>query len=157
MKQVVIGESGVGKSIVCVKNAILNYRGKVILINEKNSLDYLGLDQTDFETVQIEDIKKISSFKKLQVVTHSMTGPIPKKSKEMLLGFIKNYMQDENTLMVIEETANIAPECVRSLMTQNIKADLLLTFQSEEQFTACYGGELNMLDKMRCITTLTWV
>ena len=41
MKQIIIGKSGVGKSRICVRNAVLNYSGKVILVNSYDATEYL--------------------------------------------------------------------------------------------------------------------
>lgn len=153
MKQIIIGKSGIGKSRICVRNAILNYSGKVILVNSYDATEYLGLDKIGLTTVLLENINEINDFEKLQVNTHCIQGGIG-ESKELICNFIKKHIYDENTLLIIEETSNIAPECVPLIMSaKNLKADVIMIFQSEEQFELCHGDKVNMED---CIKTLSW-
>lgn len=154
MKQIIIGKCGVGKSKICVKNAVMNYSGKVILINSHDATEYLELDKIGLTTVLLENASEINDFEKVQVDTHCRTNSMSKESKELLHDFIKKHMDDENTLLIIEETANIAPECVHPIMSaKNLKADVIMLFQSEAQFKMCYGDKLNMDE---CIKTLYW-
>lgn len=145
MKQIIIGKSGVGKSRICVRNAVLNYSGKVILVNSYDAAEYLGLDKIGLATVLLENISEINDFEKIQVDTHCNICSMSKESKELVCDFIKKHIDDENTLLIIEETSNIAPECVNLIMSaKNLKVDVIMIFQSEEQLKMCSGDKINM-------------
>lgn len=144
MKQIIIGKCGVGKSKNCVRNAIFNYSGKVIFVNSYDATEYLELDKIGLTTVLLENVSEINDYEKIQVDTHCKQGHTG-ESKELICNFIKKHIDDENTLLIIEDTSNIAPECVPLIMSaKNIKADVIMIFQSEEQFKLCYGDKINM-------------
>ena len=162
---IMVGKSGTGKSKHIAK-MIKHFNGKCILLDSKDTREYLGLEDT-MTILHAEDIEKMKDFKKILILCEDMEK-LEEDKKMKLAWFLLENMIDISVMTIVDESANIMPKFIFSIFDKfwsshktgmiikqekenylagNQGSNIFLVMQSLEQLEKVTGTQILCCDK----------
>ena len=142
---ILVGKSGTGKSKYIAK-IIKHFNGKCILIDSKDSREYLGLEDimTVLNAEDIENIENIKDFKKILILCEDMEK-LEEDKKMKLEWFILRNMIDISVMTIVDESVNIMPKFIFSIFDKfwhSHKAGMVIKQEKENYLAENQGSNI---------------